>query len=114
MRAPGEKNIPSQHFVAPLDMITKYFTNVSVKLDPFAASAKPVRLFLSRIPGQQKSGCSVDFKILNNLSEKAQVKVTFKDKHTMIADPCKMSFQDLSAHFDTHSRKLALQEAINN
>lgn len=94
-------------------MITKYFTKVAVKFDPFAASAKPVRLFLARIPSQQKSGCAVDFKVLTN-SEKPSVTVTFKDKHQMTADPEIMSFQDISAHFDGHSRQLALKQAISD
>ncbi|OBA22442.1 hypothetical protein METBIDRAFT_40396 [Metschnikowia bicuspidata var. bicuspidata NRRL YB-4993] len=95
-------------------MITKYFTKVSVKFNPFSASAKPVRLFLARIPAQQKSGCSVDFKILENPADKALVKVTFKDKQSMEIDPKNLTFKDLSSHFDTHSRKLALKEALSN
>lgn len=94
-------------------MITKYFTKVAVKFDPFAASAKPVRLFLARIPSQQKSGCAVDFKILSG-DEKPYVSVTFKDKHVMDADPETMSFQDIREHFDQHSRKLALKAAISD
>lgn len=94
-------------------MITKYFTKVAVKFDPFAASAKPVRLFLARIPSQQKSGVAVDFKVLTK-NEKPSVSVTFKDKHVMDADPEMMTFQDLSEHFDQHSRKLALKAAISD
>lgn len=93
-------------------MITKYFTRVAVKFDPFAASAKPVRLFLARIPLQQRSGVAVDFKVLTK-NEKPQVTVTFKDKHVMEADPEAMNFEDLSAFFDGHSRKLAIQQAIS-
>lgn len=95
-------------------MITKYFTKVSVRFNPFSASAKPVRLFLARIPAQLKSGCSVDFKILENPSDQAVVKVTYKDKQTMEVDPQNMTFKDLSLHFDTHSRKLALKDALSN
>lgn len=95
-------------------MITKYFTKVSVRFNPFAPSAKPVRLFLARIPAQLKSGCSVDFKILENPKDQAVVKVTYKDKQTMEIDPENLSFKDLSSHFDTHSRKLALKETLSN
>lgn len=95
-------------------MITKYFTKVAVKFDPFAASAKPVRLFLARIPAQLRSGCAVDFKVLTKKEDKPEVKVTFKDKHVMEINPDKMTFQDLSAYFDTHSRKLALKQAISD
>lgn len=94
-------------------MITKHFTKVAVRFNPFAASAKPVRLFLARIPSQQKSGCAVDFKILTN-DEKPSISVTFKDKHVMKADPEDMSFQDLREHFDLHSRKLDLKAAISD
>lgn len=95
-------------------MITKYFTKVSVKFNPFAANSKPIRLFLARIPSQQRSGCAVDFKVLTKMSDTPQVKVTFKDKHVMDVNPETMSFADLQAHFNAHSRKLALKEAISD
>lgn len=95
-------------------MITKYFTRVSVKFDPFASSAKPVRLFLSRIPLSLKGSCKVDFKVLTPTSqERPDIEVTFKDKHMLKADPNVMSFKDLATHFDGHSRKLAINEAIS-
>ncbi|XYA01297.1 39S ribosomal protein L44, mitochondrial [Meyerozyma guilliermondii] len=96
-------------------MITKYFTKVSVKFDPFAASAKPARLFLSRIPTSLRATCAVDFKVLTSTSpasEKPIVKVTFKDKHSMEADPQAMTFKEISEHFDSHSRKLVMQDSI--
>lgn len=93
-------------------MITKYFTKVAVKFDPFAASSKPVRLFLARIPSQQRSGVAVDFKVLTK-NEKPSVSVTFKDKLVMEADPEVMTFEDLRSYFDGHSRKLAINQAIN-
>lgn len=95
-------------------MITKYFTKVSVRFAPFSPTAKPARLFLARIPNQLKSGCQVDCKLLSNPSEKPLIKVTFKDKHTMEIDPSDKKFDDLSAHFDAHSRKLALKEALES
>lgn len=94
-------------------MITKYFTKVSVRFDPFSPSAKAVRLFLARIPPQQKSGCAIEFKILNNPSDKPEVKVTYKDKNVIEINPEEKTFADLSSFFDTHSRKLAIKDAIN-
>lgn len=97
-------------------MITKYFTKVTVKFDPFTASAKPARLFLSRIPAALRATCAVDFKVLTSASaasEKPIVEVTFKDKHSMKADPREMTFKEMSEHFDSHSRKLKIQESIS-
>lgn len=94
-------------------MITKYFTKVSVKFNPFTPGAKPARLFLSRIPTSLKPQCAVDYKVLTELSkEKPVVEVTFKDKHKMEVDPEKVNFVELSNHFDSHSRKLAIKDAI--
>lgn len=95
-------------------MITKYFTKVSAKFNPFSATAKPARLFLARIPNQLKSGCQVDCKLLSSPSDQPMIKVTFKDKHTMEIDPTDKNFEDIRALFDAHSRKLALQEALES
>lgn len=95
-------------------MITKYFTKVSARFNPFTPTAKPARLFIARIPGLQKSGCQVDCKVLTDPTEKPLIKVTFKDKHVMEIDPTSKSFDDLRAHFDAHSRKLALKEALDS
>lgn len=94
-------------------MITKYFSKVTVKFNPFTPGAKPARLFLSRIPTSLKPQCSIDFKVLGEGSvDKPLVEVTFKDKHKMSVDPEKVNFVELSNQFDSHSRKLAIQEAI--
>lgn len=95
-------------------MITKYFTKVTARFDPFTATAKPARLFIARIPTLLKSGCQVDCKLLNNSTEKPIIKVVFKDKKTMELDPTDKTFDDMRAYFDTHSRKLALQDAISS
>lgn len=105
---------PTFEIAWPVQMITKYFTRVSVRFDPFASSAKPARLFLSRIPLSLKGSCKVDFRVLTPSSqEKPGIEVTFKDKHTLKADPAVMSFKDVATHFDSHSRKLAINEAIS-
>lgn len=92
-------------------MITKFFTKVAVKFDPFSASAKSVRLFLARIPSAQKSGCQISYQVVK-ANEEPQVKVTYKDKLEKEVNPENKSFEDLRAIFDAHSRKLALQSAI--
>lgn len=97
-------------------MITKYFTKISVKFDPFKASARPARLFLSHIPASLKLTCTIDYKVLGHkspASEKPIIKVTFKDKHVMEADPQTMTFAEVLSHFNAHSRKLALKDAIS-
>lgn len=96
-------------------MITKYFTKVTVKFDPFAPSARPARLFLARIPPSLKGQCQVNYKVLtadSAAAEKPIIEVTFKDKHTLLADPATMGFTELSLHFDAHSRKLVLKDSI--
>lgn len=95
-------------------MITKYFTKVSVRFNPFNTGAKPARLFLSRIPSSMKGQCVVDYKVLTEQSkEPSLVEVMFKDKHVMKVDPDSMNFVELSNYFDGHSRKLAIKDAIS-
>lgn len=96
-------------------MITKYFTKVNVKFNPFTIGAKPARLFLSRIPSSLKSQCTVDFKVLpENSKELPVVEVIFKDKHKMSVNPEEVSFIELSNYFNSHSRKLAIKDAISD
>ncbi|CAK7893927.1 54S ribosomal protein L44, mitochondrial [[Candida] anglica] len=96
-------------------MITKYFTKVTVKFDPFAPSARPARLFLARIPPSLKGQCTVNHKILTATSpstEKPTIEVTFKDKEVLKADPTKLDIKELIALFDSHSRKLVIKDSI--
>lgn len=89
-------------------MITKYFANVLVKFNPFSMGAKSARIFLSRMPPTAK----IDFKLLNNPSDQQEIKVAFKDKHVMTVDPSTMTVADLGDYFDSHSRKLAIKDSI--
>jgi large subunit ribosomal protein L53 len=90
-------------------MITKYFASVKVRFDPFAPSARPARLFLSRLP----SGIKIDFKVLpKQTTEKPFVEVTFRDKFVLQGNLDSMNISDLAAHFNSHSRKLQIQDAI--
>ncbi|KAI5948620.1 hypothetical protein KGF57_005365 [Candida theae] len=63
-------------------------------------------------PSAELSATKIDFKLLNNPSDKQEIKVSFKDKHTMAADPSAMSVADLGDYFDSHSRKLAIKDSI--
>lgn len=124
-------------------MITKYFTKAVVKFNPFGKEgmwnfqhydldisnlltnqlefnvliiAKTARLFLSAIPpAQRTSGLQLQNEVLMAGSTvKPTVKVVFKDKTELQADPTNMNFTELSNYFDRHSRKLALKESIES
>lgn len=91
-------------------MITKYFSNVMIRFNPFSVGGKPTRLFLQRVP----QGTKIDCKVITKPSDKQEIKVTFKDKHVMTIDPSTMNFNDLADYFDAHSRKLAIKDSIQD
>ncbi|EDO16569.1 hypothetical protein Kpol_1064p51 [Vanderwaltozyma polyspora DSM 70294] len=95
-------------------MITKYFSKIVVKFNPFGAEAKTARLFLCAIPPLQRmQGTMIQNELLTNGSTKKPIlKVTFKDKTEMETNPGEMTFQEVSNYFDTHSRRLQLKETI--
>jgi large subunit ribosomal protein L53 len=94
-----------------MSMITKYFTSVKVRFDPFSPSSRPARLFLSRLPSHTK----VDLKVLpRDSTEEAFLEVTYKDKKVLKGDLNKMNIADLGQHFNSHSRKLAIEDAIKD
>ncbi|KAG0685501.1 39S ribosomal protein L44, mitochondrial [Kluyveromyces marxianus] len=83
-------------------MITKYFTKAVVKFNPFG-----------------KEGITSGLQLQNEVlmagsTVKPTVKVVFKDKTELQADPTNMNFTELSNYFDRHSRKLALKESIES
>ncbi|KAG7661190.1 MRPL44 [[Candida] subhashii] len=90
-------------------MITKYFTKVQVKFNPFIASGSRARVFLAHMPITAKLETKV---LANGSKEKDEIIVTFKDKHVMTADPATMNSQEMGEYFDRHSKKLAIKEAI--
>lgn len=94
-----------------MSMITKYFTSVKVRFDPFSPTARPARLFLSRLPAQTK----VDLKVLaRDSTQEPYIEVTYKDKKTLQGDLHKMNIAELGDHFNAHSRKLAIDDAIKD
>ncbi|ODV93266.1 hypothetical protein PACTADRAFT_51880 [Pachysolen tannophilus NRRL Y-2460] len=96
-------------------MITKYFTKVVVKFNPFGKEGKSSRLFLAAIPPALRGQCQIDYEVLTKTSKnKPIIKVSYKDKKTLEADPVHSNFEELAAYFDRHSRKLKLDEAIKS
>lgn len=89
-------------------MITKYFANVLVRFNPFSPAAKSSRLFLARVPASAK----LNYKILDKETDIPEIKVEFKDKHVMTANPAEMSLEELKEHFNSHSRRLSIKDAI--
>ncbi|GME84740.1 unnamed protein product [Ambrosiozyma monospora] len=95
-------------------MITKFFTNVVVKFNPFGPEAKAARSFLSQIPPSLRGLCPVSLELLNAQSKnKPIVQVTFKDKEVMKGDPSHLNIADFTNMFDKHSRKLQFKEDIS-
>lgn len=96
-------------------MITKYFTKVVVKFNPLNKDGKVARVFLSNIPPSLKGVCAIDNQVLTNSAKVDPIiKVTFKDKKTIEADPRKLSVQEVFNLFDRHSRQLVLKDSIQS
>ncbi|GMM56946.1 mitochondrial 54S ribosomal protein YmL44 [Maudiozyma humilis] len=97
-------------------MITKYFTKVVVKFNPFGKEAKTARLFLAAIPPKQRIlGTKIENELLNGTSAKEPIiKVTYKDKKEATVDPRTLSFLEIANKLDGHSRQLRLKETIEN
>ncbi|KAF6009350.1 hypothetical protein HII13_003426 [Brettanomyces bruxellensis] len=95
-------------------MITKYFTKIIVKFDPFGSEARTARTMLSLIPPKLRSTCDVNLEVLTKSSKnKPLIEVTFKDKTIMKGDPKKMGMDDFTHLFDRHSRALQFKEEIS-
>ncbi|GME74893.1 unnamed protein product [[Candida] boidinii] len=96
-------------------MITKYFTKVVVRFNPFGTEARAARNFLAQIPPTLRGTCAIEYEVLNSQSKnKPIVQVYFKDKEFMEADPTKLSLNDLNNLFDRHSRKLQFKDEVSS
>ncbi|SMN22086.1 similar to Saccharomyces cerevisiae YMR225C MRPL44 Mitochondrial ribosomal protein of the large subunit [Maudiozyma saulgeensis] len=97
-------------------MITKYFTKVIVRFNPFGKEAKTARLFLASIPPRQRiMGTKIENELLNGTSTKEPIiKVVYKDKKEDSVDPRVLSFMEIANKLDGHSRQLRLKETIEN
>lgn len=95
-------------------MITKYFTKVTVKFNPFGPEARSARSVLSQIPPSLKGICQVDLELLNDKSKKEPfVQVTFKDNTVMSGNPAELKLADFTNMFDKHSQKLLFKEEVD-
>lgn len=95
-------------------MITKYFTKVVVKFNPFGPEARCARSILSQIPPSLKNSCQIHLELLNkNSKNKPFVEVTFKDKTVMSGNPVNLKISDFVNMFDKHSKKLLFKEEVD-
>ncbi|GMM46639.1 mitochondrial 54S ribosomal protein YmL44 [Pichia kluyveri] len=95
-------------------MITKYFTNVTVRFNPFGKEARCARAVLSQIPPSLKTSCKINLELLNDQSTKKPfVEVVFKDKTTMSGNPGELALADFTNMFDKHSKKLLFKEEVD-
>lgn len=95
-------------------MITKYFTKVIVRFNPFGTEARCARSVLSQIPPSLKNSCQIHLELLNkNSKNKPFVEVTFKDKTVMSGDPSTLKIADFVNMFDKHSKKLLFKEEVD-
>lgn len=95
-------------------MITKYFTKVIVRFNPFGTEARCARSVLSQIPPSLKNSCQIHLELLNkNSKNKPFVEVTFKDKTVMSGDPSTLKIADFVNMLDKHSKKLLFKEEVD-
>jgi large subunit ribosomal protein L53 len=95
-------------------MITKYFTKVTVRFNPFGKEARCARAVLSQIPPSLKASCKIHMELLNKDSKKKPfVEVVFKDTTTMSGNPQELKLADFTNMFDKHSKKLLFKEEVD-
>ncbi|KAF2739200.1 hypothetical protein EJ04DRAFT_508916 [Polyplosphaeria fusca] len=95
-------------------MITRFFTDVRVRFNPFSPRAKPARLFLSLLPPNARaSGMKIDSQMLPRASkEPATLAIKFKDGKEMNLELDKMRITEVMEEVDRHSRQLARKEEL--
>lgn len=75
--------------------------------------AKTARLIMASIPPKQRiSGTKMTQELITDPNQEPMIKITFKDKKVMEHTLRNTNFEELSNLFDTHSRKLKIQETI--
>ncbi|KAI9904861.1 hypothetical protein N3K66_001390 [Trichothecium roseum] len=89
-------------------MMTKFMTEVTAKFNPFSASAKPARLFLTHLPPNARSqGMKININTLAKSStETSSLKIKFKDGKEMDFACDKISIKGVVNECDRHSRTL--------
>lgn len=94
-------------------MITKYFKTVALKVPPVGHATKVGRVFMANLPPRARANVKVDFKLLDNTNQTPELKVTYKDGTTITADIMNIASNEMVETFDRHSRKLQIQDTIN-
>ncbi|KAK0632858.1 39S ribosomal protein L53/MRP-L53-domain-containing protein [Immersiella caudata] len=92
-------------------MLTQFIIEVSTRFNPFSASAKTARLFLTRLPPSARaSGMSITTQLLpRNSTEPSALKIKFKDGLEMKLDCETMNIKSVVEVVDRHSRQLQKQ-----
>ncbi|KAG5921777.1 hypothetical protein E4U42_005706 [Claviceps africana] len=97
-------------------MITKFMTEVTARFNPFAACAKPARLFLTYMPPNARAnGTSIHTTLLpRGATESSSLRVKFKqprqhpaeDGKELEFDCAKTNIKSVIEELDRHSRQL--------
>jgi len=92
-------------------MITSFITEVSTRFNPFSASAKTARLFLTRIPPTARSqGMAIKTQLLpRDSQEPSSLRIKFKDGQEMKIDCGTTTLKNVVEIVDRHSRQLQKQ-----
>ncbi|KAK0657630.1 39S ribosomal protein L53/MRP-L53-domain-containing protein [Cercophora newfieldiana] len=92
-------------------MLTHWISEVSTRFNPFSASAKTARLFLTRLPpGARASGMNITTQLLPRAStEPSSLFIKFKDGHEMKLDCDTMNIKGVVEVVERHTRQLQKQ-----
>ncbi|KAI1386976.1 putative ribosomal protein YmL44, mitochondrial [Hypoxylon trugodes] len=97
-------------------MISRFITEVNTKFNPFSASSKATRLFLTTLPpNARSSGMKINTTLLPRTSTApATLSVKFKDGKLMNLDGEKLGIKGIVEEVDRHSRVLQKQAALTD
>lgn len=95
-------------------MITKYLQAVNVRMPAYGKAAKLSRVFLAQIPPRRRGEILLNLKVLQeNDSAKPEISVKYKDGTQIEADTTAISMREMTELFDRYSRKLQINESLN-
>lgn len=96
-----------------IKMITKFITEVKTVFNPFSATAKHARLFISSLPSNARKTMSIETKVLPKASkEPSHLYVKFKDGKELNLHPDTIGLQGIFEEVDRHSRILLRKEEL--
>ncbi|KAJ9139106.1 hypothetical protein NKR23_g8023 [Pleurostoma richardsiae] len=97
-------------------MITRFITEVNTKFNPFSATAKPARLFLSFLPPNARAtGMNISTTLLpRGSADPSSLSVKFKDGKQIDVDCAKMDIKSIVEEVDRHSRMLQKQADLSD